>query len=96
MNFEKLRNRPVEEDTHVIKIQEEVFDEIPCILEFWGWNTITACSAIYLKEDIKGMSEDEITQFTLKHVNQGLEQRTTYKEVDGYVFVNYGFREIEL
>lgn len=95
MSFEKLRKRPVDDETAILKSQEEMMGGKHVLIEFWIWSGVSACSAIFLKEEVEGMSHTEIKKFYFDNIEIEPEGNETFGEKEGFVFLNYNFRSID-
>ena len=80
----KFDEIPIEEDTRIISREQVKIGEYDAVHEKWFWDGIYGDSYIFLSEDVKDLSEEEILALANK-VN------ATFKRLDRYTFVNFNF-----
>jgi len=82
---EKFAGIPVEEDTRVILREQVKVGGYDAVHEKWVWEGVIAESYIFLTEETKDLSEEEILAMTGK-------ENPTFKRMETYTFVNFNFQ----
>lgn len=88
---EKLKNRPVEPDTKLLKVFMLEFDGFPGVFEHWSWDGIRAYSVILVKEDVAGFTKEALVELVFKQFQMPVDPQLTYSDKGEFVFVNFGF-----
>ena len=89
-----LLNRPIEEDT---VIQMEHIVDFPALgtkalMELWSWDGIQGSSVIFLAEDVKMLSDEELIEKASIDLSALKSERYTIKRKEKYVYINFGFK----
>jgi hypothetical protein len=82
---EKFAAIPVEKDTRVLSRKQVKVGDYDAVHEKWFWEGISAESYIFLSEEIKELSEEEILDMVG-------EEGATFKRMETYTFVNFNFQ----
>ena len=82
---EKFAAIPVEKDTRVLSRVQVKIGDYDAVHEKWFWEGISAESYIFLSDEIKELSEEEILDMVG-------EEAATFKRMETYTFVNFNFQ----
>lgn len=89
----KFQDIPEDKDTVILFQKRGFVSDFQVLFQHWSYDGILGISAIFLKEDVGGYSDDELKGlFDKKFVEQGM---TVSKNSEKYIFVNYGFELIK-
>ena len=93
--FEKIfANRPMDEGTCIVDTIYAYYDDIPVMIENWGWDNISASSCIIPIEYLEKakMSKEEFLDILRDKLE--IEGSTTTSEKNGFLFFNFNFEII--
>lgn len=89
---EKFNDVSTDEDTTIHLRREGKIRDFDVLYEFWTWDRVTACSAIFLREDVAHISDKELENIVRTECKAESAMTLSHSENGKYVFVNYGFR----
>ncbi len=89
---DKFKNVPIEEDTKLLFSNEFKFDGRDVLYQMWSWDGIQGESLIFLTEDVKDLTEDQIKEMVKESPLVKKKDSITYSQGDsGYTFLNFNF-----
>lgn len=89
INFLDIPNDP---DTRIIRQKQVMIENIPALIQKWAWEGIVAESAIFLDEDVDGITDEELFNKIIDNYDVGPDRRhTVTRNSGGYTFVNFNF-----
>lgn len=94
---ELFANLPIEADTKIKKIEYYRFEKVNCRYEHWIWEGIAADSLIFLPSELriffgkKTITLEDVIEFAKNNLKIEINDSTTYKENEDYIFLNYNF-----
>ncbi|MBS1589537.1 MAG: hypothetical protein JST52_07985 [Bacteroidetes bacterium] len=89
----KFDQIPKDPDTQILLRKEDKILDYDVLFEFWIWDGISAVSAIFLKEDIEHLSDEEIIKIIQEECKT--DKVTISRTNEKYLFANYGFKITE-
>jgi len=89
---DKFKNIPEDPDTKTMLRIEMKVDMYHTMYEMWNWDGIWAESLIFLTEDIKKLSEEDLKKVVVNSGMWNSESQILVKETEsGYTFVNFNY-----
>lgn len=88
---QKLKNRPIENDTVILKEVMLEFRDFLGVFEVWQWDGISASTVVLVKSDVNHYSKEELIKTVFEQIQMPVDPKLTYSEKEDYVFINFGF-----
>lgn len=86
----KFQNVMLDKDTKIISAKYIKIGEFDAKIEKWFWEGIDAKSLIFLKADVKHLSNQELINIIRQET--AIESNFTFKDTGEYLFFNYDFK----
>ncbi len=88
----KFHDIPVEEDTKMLFHSQMKFGDLDIVYEQWYWDGIYGESIIFLNEDVKNKSEEDLRVEVAKSEMVEDENNMTTSRGRKYTFINFNFK----
>ncbi|MFA7615083.1 MAG: hypothetical protein WCY16_00710 [Weeksellaceae bacterium] len=88
--MDKFQDLPEDKDTVILFQKRGIVSDFQVLFQHWSYDGILGISAIFLKEDVGGYSDDELKDFIDKGFSR--DEITISRHSEKYIFVNYGFK----
>ncbi len=88
---DKFNNIPVEADTKILFSSPMKWGDLDIVYQRWYWEGINAESIIFLTEDVKELSDEELEADVRDGPLVRGDSQITIKRLEEYTFVNFNF-----
>ncbi len=88
---DKFNNIPVEADTKILFSSPMRWGDLDIVYQKWHWEGINAESIIFLTEDVKELSDEELEADVRDDPLVRGDSQITIKRLEEYTFVNFNF-----
>lgn len=86
-----LLQRPIDEDTRILKADYSRAGSVPMLIERWSADGVTGLSAVLLTRDAGRMDDEELKRFLTEQADLDLSGSVTICRRDAHTFINFGF-----
>jgi hypothetical protein len=90
-DHQRLLERNIEEDTRILHVDYRRVQDIPLLIERWSADGVTGSTAVFLTEQVAGMSDSEVQRFLEDRAGVDLAGGVTITRRETHTFVNFGF-----
>ena len=88
---DKFKNLTTDEGVKILFRSPMKWGELDIVYEKWFWDGITAESIIFLTEDVKAMSDEELERDVREGPLVREDSKVTIRRGDEFTFVNFNF-----
>jgi len=89
---DKFKDVPVDKDTKILFESTMKFDIYDILYQKWYWDNIYGQSIIFVSEDVKDISDDELVQYiSQSDIVKDKDNLTVSRSKSGFTFVNFDF-----
>lgn len=90
-DHELLLQRPIDEDTRILRATYVRVNEIPMLIESWSADGVRGSTAILLVRDVGQLTDEELQRFLTEQGGADLTGGVTISRRPAHIFVNFGF-----
>ena len=93
---EKFKNVPTDDETTILFESTMKFGDLDILYQKWHWDNIYAQSIVFVEEDIKTMTDDELKEYVKESdIIKDKNKITMSRDKDGFTFINFNFQTEE-